>query len=199
MNTSRSLLSGFACVVLALVVAPTKAVGPPPAAEPSRWITVPEFRGKPWKWVFQWLTEQTGKPLVSNYMPTCSFTFVPPNPPRKYTLPEVIDLINDRLLLLSTTQQYILLQRPRNFILVPADDTEEYRIPLTELKQRGRTELVSVVFRCKSLNALDIEAEVKQQMSAFGDAVAWAPRGLILRDTAGNLRRVCRMLRQLDK
>src|SRR5262249_13313603 len=51
---------------------------------------------KPWREVFKWLTEETGKPVIFVNAPTGTFSFVGPAN-REYTIPEVIDIINEGL------------------------------------------------------------------------------------------------------
>src|SRR5689334_22246284 len=53
--------------------------------------------GKPWKDVFAWLNEKTGLPIIGVAVPTGSITIVG-NKDKKYTISEVIDLINVGLL-----------------------------------------------------------------------------------------------------
>ncbi len=68
-----------------------------------------EFRDKPWKSVFEWLTDKTG--VVCSFgtiqPPTGSFSLVVPRD-RKYSMAEIIDIINEGLL----QHKYLLLRRP---------------------------------------------------------------------------------------
>ena len=48
---------------------------------------------KPWKEVFAWLNEKTGLPVVGVAIPTGTFTLLG-HSAKKYTVEEVIDLIN---------------------------------------------------------------------------------------------------------
>src|SRR5262245_8260554 len=53
--------------------------------------------GQPWSTVFAWLSEKSGNlPIVGVAVPTGTFTLIGPN--KKYTMGEVIDLINAGLL-----------------------------------------------------------------------------------------------------
>src|SRR5262245_39906773 len=75
-----------------------------------------EFREKQWKYVFEWLTDKTSLPLVTNLQPpTGTFTFIAPQG-RKYTMGEIIDIINEGLL----QHKYVLLRRPQAFTLAAA-------------------------------------------------------------------------------
>src|SRR5262249_3657770 len=88
---------------------------PAPKLDPmySRWADKKiafSMDGKPWKQVFAWLTEETELPVTCNGFPQGSFTFIGP-PKKTYTIPEIIDIINDALLSGSATQKYVLLLR----------------------------------------------------------------------------------------
>ncbi|MFO0967069.1 MAG: secretin N-terminal domain-containing protein [Gemmataceae bacterium] len=162
-----------------------------------------EMRGKPWEQVFEWLADQTGLHYVSEYKaPTGSFTFIAPRTadgkPRLYTVPDVIDIINEALL----AKKHTLLRRKTSFTLWPADE----KIPPYMIQQVspeelrsdfGSTEVVQVVKRFKRLVADDIKGEVKRRMGPFGDIAALdAANELWMQDTAGNLRRI---LADLDR
>jgi len=77
---------------------------------------------KPWGSVFAWLSERTGKPVIASAaQPTGTFSFTSP-PGKRYSIPEVIDIINDGLLGNSATQKFYMINRERNFTVVPADE-----------------------------------------------------------------------------
>src|SRR5262245_33977870 len=92
-----------------LLTSRTATAAPPPAAAvppaPVKKVDVKKkdeklysftMDKKPWGSVFTWLAERTGRPVIAPNTPAGSFTFIPP-PGKQYTLPEVIDLINDGL------------------------------------------------------------------------------------------------------
>jgi hypothetical protein len=189
-------------VLAALVLLPATASAQQPTGPPKQ-IVVPEFRKVPWKKVFMWLSDETGKPFVTNYMPTGTFPFVPPNPPRRYTMGEVMDVINGILLSDAYTQKYFVIRRERMFCLVPADEKVEQmlapRVTMAELGERGRTELVRATIPLRRLNAAKLAREVKKQIGPVGDVVSVPNQNaLVMWDTAGNLRRICRMLAQFE-
>src|SRR5262245_55950360 len=77
-----------------------------------------EMRAKPWAQIFEWLTDQTGVPFVSKVPPpTGTFTFIAKKGQR-YTLGELIDLLNDGL----AAHRYVLLRSRTCFRLIPADE-----------------------------------------------------------------------------
>src|SRR5262249_46686195 len=93
--------------------------GQPAKAPPKADMKKIKFnaRGEPWPKVFDWLAKETGKPVITNYKVTGSFTVHVPEG-AAYSLPDTVDLINEALI----DQKYILIQRDRSFTLVPADE-----------------------------------------------------------------------------
>ena len=88
-----------------------------PAAKPKeldRFIF--EMRDKPWVGkdsVLTWLGEKAELPVLINHKPFANFNFIAPPPrkgeePRKYTIPEIIDILNEAL-----SQQQLVLIRKR--------------------------------------------------------------------------------------
>src|SRR5262249_7205924 len=147
----------------------TRPAAPPPAHTPTEKEGEKDDKkqprlfafamdGKPWKEVFKWLMDNTKKPVIAQAIPTGTLTLLNPTE-RKYNLGEVIDIINEALLANSATQKYYLIQRERNFILVPADEKIDPalvpQITPEELMspERGNTELVQVLFPLKNQSA----------------------------------------------
>src|SRR5262249_15283664 len=102
-----------------------------------------EMRDKPWKGVFEWLTDKTGIPFISDEPPpTGSFNFIAKQG-QKYSIPEVIDIINEGLLY----KKFLLIRRETAFTIVPADVKIPPellpRIRLDDLDKHGATEMVS--------------------------------------------------------
>jgi type II secretory pathway component GspD/PulD (secretin) len=159
-----------------------------------------EMRDKPWSQVLEWLSDITNLPVLTNYRPTGTFTFLPPGRgPKEYTLAQVIDILNEGLL----HQKYLLIRRAASFTLVPADERVDPalvpRVSLDELDQRGNTELVSVLVRLTALKAEDIVPEVRKLMGPFGEVVLLAQaNALVLQDTAGNLKRIHKTLQDIE-
>jgi hypothetical protein len=180
---------------LAVQVLPRR---PEPAPAPGKRFSF-SMHNKPWTPVFAWLSEVTGKPVVTTFKPTGSFSFTGP-PNKTYSIPEIIDILNEGLSA-QATQKYCLIQRERSFILVPADEKIDPalipRIDVSELDGRGRTELVSAVIPLRSLRATDIAPQIKKLLGPFGELHVLADR-LIVQDTAGNLRRIWLMIRYVE-
>ncbi len=153
-----------------------------------------EMRGLGWKQVLEWLSDQSGLPVASkNPPPPGTFTFISPTKgktPKTYTLPEVIDLMNDSL----SMQGYLLVRRKASITIVAADEIIDPglapHIELTELKSRGRTELVSIALPLERIGKADVP-EIRKLMGRLGDVVVLPEsKRIILRDTVENLQRI---------
>jgi len=153
---------------------------------------------KPWKGVFEWVSSQTGKPVINTTKPTGTFTFTCP-PGATYELPEVIDIINEALL----AQKFYLLDSEKNWIVVPADEKiDPSKLPtvtLEDLDKRGRNELLRVELTLKTLQAEDVAPIVKKIMGPFGEVTVLEKfNKLYLQDTGNNLRRVRKLITDLE-
>src|SRR5262245_60083617 len=91
--------------VAAAPAQPDKKDPPAKKAEPKRFKF--EFRDKRWAEVLDWLSDQTGLPIVGSSKPTGTFSFVPPAG-KTYTTAEVIDILNEALV----PTHYKLVPRP---------------------------------------------------------------------------------------
>ncbi len=166
--------------------------------QPEKRITV-EMRDKPWTGergsVLEWLSEQTGLPVsISRAKPTGTLTLV--NPQRNgaakpYTLPEVIDILNDELF----KQKMILVRRAKTFTIEPIEEKIDPaalpRVLPEELEQYGNTELVSCVFSLSALVAEDFAKEVGAMLGPLGAVVPLAHANkLVVQDTVANLKRI---------
>ena len=103
-------------LALGLGVLPAQA--DPPAkpelpAKPKEETYTFTFDSKPWTQVIEWFADTTGLAFVGNYKPAGTFTFIPPKvngAVRKYTLPEIVDLLNEALQVNSMTKRYLLVR-----------------------------------------------------------------------------------------
>src|SRR5262249_12724180 len=80
-----------------------------------------EMRSKPWPQVMEWLPDITGMPFIGPDLPTGTFNFIGSSK-KGYTIPEIIDIINEALLSNKDTQKFILVRRERSFTVLPADE-----------------------------------------------------------------------------
>jgi type II secretory pathway component GspD/PulD (secretin) len=199
LGNAKQLLLQDSAGNLQLIVQTIQAIETKEPAAPAAKPLTFEVRQKSWEAVLEWLTEQTGLPVVGNSRPAGSFTFISPKG-KTYTLPEIIDLLNDAL----ESRQFILLRRERSYLLVPSDEKIDPaivpRVPVGQLAQRGATELVSVVVPLTTAQANEIAPDIKKLMGRFGEVVVVSRANqLILQDTAGNLRRIMQTINDIEK
>jgi hypothetical protein len=204
MRLSLRLLTYVLLLGLVLFVANRVAAQPkelPPGAQ-----TYPfEVREQPWRKVFEWLANKTQLPFMDPdvHTPPGALTFLPPvspnGKPKEYTLPQIIDIINESL----RVQNMMVLRRDAAIVLI--DTTEKLdgrlvpRITPAELANHGRTEPVSVVLPLRTLKAQEIAAEARQLLGESG-AIEVLPRvnALLLCDTGGNVERAIAILKLLE-
>lgn len=225
MRTQRWLRLGMLCALLgtgAVVnpVTPAAAQAPndksadkPAAPKPGAQKTFSfEMRDQPWDKVLEWLGNNTGVPVVSPYKPQNTLNFFGTLKKPQYTIPEIIDLLNDALLSQST-QKLLIIRRPTSILVVLADDPQAIdssllpQLSIDELdvdkpvsEQRyGRTELARVLFPLKTLSPADAQTDLKNYLSPFGK-VTPVTRGnkILVQDMVGNLRRVKAFLDEID-
>ena len=181
--------------------APGQVVPTPSPADKS----VPEklyqlnFKTAPWPSVLEWFANESGLTPILTVTPTGSVTIQPPKD-RKYTLGEVVDLINEAM----TQQKFILIRRQVTFFIHPSDEKLDTsmvsRIELSELPSRGKTEIVQVLIPLKTLNVEDTEPEMKKLLTPFGQIASLAKTNtLVITDTAGNIRRINNMIEEIEK
>ena len=162
-----------------------------------------QMRTKPWAQVIEWFADITGMPFVGTEIPQGTFNFIGSST-KAYTIPEIVDIINEALLSRKDTQKYILIRRTRTFTLVPVDESPDLplmpRLTVAELDTRGDTELASVVVPLKSVVAADAASAVKKLMSSFGKLAVVEPANqMILQDTAGILKRICKTIEEIER
>ena len=175
------------------------APAPAPAAKSDEKRVVFNMESQRWSQVFQWLVDQTGLKYASSYIPQGSFTFKSPEG-KKYTIGEIIDIINEGLNSNPDQQRYLLIRRETSFVLVPADEridpTLIPRITLEELPVRGKTEVVTLVYSLNTLVAEEIAPEVKRLMGKYGEVVPLSRANqLVMQDSAGTLRQIVQILK----
>jgi hypothetical protein len=197
----REQTAAFVVQLLPALPIPKPAEKPakpaPPAKQPEKTYSI-ECRHWPWNQVLEWLNDQTGMPVTPVEARLAgTFTFIPPRG-KQYTLAEIIDILNESLM----QQKHILIRRERQFTILPADQIDPLLVPrvrIEDLEQRGSTELVSVVVPLKALAAGDIAPEIKKMLGPFGEVIVISQGNrLLLRDTAGNLRRIHQLIRELE-
>lgn len=210
-----SLTAGFA--VLALTAAtfaqgpkkdePKKADAKPAQIVRPKWNekrVAFEMRGKEWRTVFEWLSDQSGLPYASSYPPPAgTFTFVNPTidgKPYEYTLAEAFDFINDMLIIKT---KHILIRRETMITMFPADvDLPDQVIPLIQiddLKERGKTEIVRTVIKLEGHNSEDVAPRVKSLMGDLGHVTPLAETNqLIVRGPVATIQTMLKIFNPID-
>ncbi|MBL9124612.1 MAG: hypothetical protein JNG90_13335, partial [Planctomycetaceae bacterium] len=153
------------------------------------------FRFQPWADVLEWFAEQSDLSLVLDAPPPGTFNYTDN---REYTVPEAIDLINGVLL----TKGYTLIRRDRMLMVLnvgeelPADLIP--RVSADELDERGRFELVSVVFPLAGRDATEVETEIKPLLGPHGKtAVLPRTKQLLVTDMAGKMRSISAVIESI--
>src|SRR5262249_54453410 len=167
-----------------------KKGGPEPAAKPTEKTYQIKMEGKPWKAVFNWLATETELPVIYNFVPTGSFSFAG-SEKRRYTLPELVDIINTGLLSNEATQKYFIIRAGDKFTLVRADEKIDPsllpKVAESDLATHGNTEVVVVT---KQLTSMDADTVAPKFKKLKGDFAEYTPRPgnrLNIQPTVGNL------------
>ncbi|MGL4423599.1 MAG: secretin N-terminal domain-containing protein, partial [Gemmataceae bacterium] len=172
-------------------------VTPMKPTEPEKTVSF-MFEDKPWGQVLDWFAKESGLVRLTSVVPTGGVTIKPPDPNKRYTMREVVDLLNEAM-----APKYILIRRSQTFIIHPADEAKlppdmVPRITLDDLGKKGDTEVVQLTFPLKTLNADEMVPYVTKLKSNFGEVNPFGSNALILQDTAKNLRRIIHDLEQLE-
>jgi type II secretory pathway component GspD/PulD (secretin) len=120
-----------ATLLMTLIAAPAwaqpeKKDATPKKAEPKR--VKFEFRDKRWSEVLEWLSDQTGLPIVGSSKPAGTFSFVP-NAGMTYTTEEIIGILNDALV----PTHYKLVRRPNSIAVMPVDERAVASKPIVDV------------------------------------------------------------------
>jgi hypothetical protein len=172
------------------------------AQQPTKTVTF-AVEGKPWREVFDRLTEGTGKPVVATDIPDGKFPSLG-IPKEKYTIPQVIDLINEALQSKGQTQKRYLVNFERLFTLLSADNLDPALLPRVQrddLFKHGNSEMVVVVLPLLKIDAAKTATAVKLVMWPRGEVVpiGLGSNALVLMDRVGKLKALCLYLAVLDK
>jgi type II secretory pathway component GspD/PulD (secretin) len=144
-----------------------------------------QFREMRWDEVLTWFAAQQDLTLVMDRTPGGTFTY---SDTRSYSAAEGIDLLNSILL----TRGFTLVRRDKMLVVMELNDSIPVelipRVPLERLAERGKFELVSVLFPLAGRPVDLVLAEVKPYLSSFGRAVPLARGGqLLVIETAGKM------------
>ncbi|MBX3414103.1 MAG: hypothetical protein KF708_15555 [Pirellulales bacterium] len=153
------------------------------------------FRFQPWTDVLSWFADQAGLSLVLDAPPPGSFNYTDS---REYTVADAIDLLNGVLL----TKGYTLIRRDNMLMLlnvtegVPGDLVP--RVTLEELTDRGKFEIVSVLFPVETRDPAQVTAEITPLLGPQGKATPLtATRQILVTDTAGKMRSIAAVIESM--
>src|SRR5262249_10931018 len=95
------------------------------------------FSGKPWKFVFEWVTDTTKLPFVGKEKPPAGTFNVTTPKGHTYSVNEILDLINEAL----AEQKFLVVRRANSFTLLVSDTPKLPpelipRISIAELEKR---------------------------------------------------------------
>ena len=147
-----------------------------------------QFREMKWDNVLDWFAAQQDLTLVMDQIPPGTFTY---SDTRSYSPSEGIDLLNSVLM----TRNFTLVRREKMLVVMALSDSIPLellpRVKLEELVQRGRFELVSVIFPLGGRPIDVVLQEVKPFLSSYGRAIPLA-RGtqVLVVETAGKMQTI---------
>ncbi len=147
-----------------------------------------QFREMKWEDVLNWFAEQQELTLVMDRTPGGTFTY---SDTRSYSANEGIDLLNSVLM----TRGFTLVRREKMLVVMELGDSIPLellpRVPLEKLSERGRFELVSVVFPLAGRPIDAVLGEVKPYLSGTGRAIPLAQSSqLLVVETAGKMKMI---------
>lgn len=150
------------------------------------------FRFAPWSEVLKEFASYANLTLDLNEVPPGTFNYLDD---RRYTPTEALDVLNGYLL----QKGYILVRRDHFLVCLNIDDGIPPNlipnITVEELAERGRNELVNVVFPISNVPASDVAREVELLLGPQGKVVPLSTsNSLVVTDIGSNLRRVERLL-----
>ncbi|MCA9183790.1 MAG: hypothetical protein KDA51_20150, partial [Planctomycetales bacterium] len=144
-----------------------------------------QFRDMKWEDVLNWFASQQDLTLVMDRTPGGTFTY---SDTRSYSPSEGIDLLNSVLM----TRGFTLVRREKMLVVMELSANIPLellpRVPLEQLDERGRFEIVSVLFPLAGRPVDAVLQEVKPYLSSYGRAIPLARGGqLLVVETAGKM------------
>jgi type II secretory pathway component GspD/PulD (secretin) len=97
------------------------------------------MRGKSWPAVFEWLSDISGMPVVGASNPSGTFSFIPPATGKKYSLEEIVTILNESLF-----EQRRFLRREKSRFVLGLASIAPVAVTPELLASRRTKELVTV-------------------------------------------------------
>jgi len=174
---------------------PEPAAGKAPPLNPNGKIVF-NFGFTPWKDVLEWFAAQADLSMVLDAAPTGTFNY---KDTREYTPGEAIDLLNSVLL----TKGYTLIRRERMLMLINLEDgippALVEQIPQEKLDERGKFELISVLFQLNKMTPENAQAEIEKMIGRQGAVVVLASaKQVLVTETVGRLLTIRRMIEAVE-
>ena len=113
---AKKLLVAAVAVLSAGTAVAVETAPPPREVKSPKTFTV-QMRDKPWKEVLDWYAEQSGLVPIYTVAPKGTVTLLPPKD-RRFTLAEVTDLLNEKLV----EEKFLLIRRLVSFTVVRTDE-----------------------------------------------------------------------------
>ncbi|PHR97535.1 MAG: hypothetical protein COA78_27455 [Blastopirellula sp.] len=151
------------------------------------------FRGQAWKDVLDWLSEISHESLDWQELPG---DYLNLTTQRAYTVDEVRDIINERLL----TRGYTMLRQREGFVVVKIEKIDPGQVPRVhpeDLRYRDDHEIVKVSFSLSWLIAESAVEELKPMLSPHGKMTPLKTSNRIeAMDSVVNLREIYHILQE---
>ncbi len=173
----------------------SESAKPPVKSGPSDKVRF-NFRYAAWKDVLDWFAQQAGCSLVMDAPPPGTLNY---SDDREYSPAEAIDLLNGIL----QTKGFTLIRRDRMLMLInlaneiPANLISP--ISLDELDNRGKYEIVRVVFNLEKMTPDEAKQEVEKLLGPQGSVITLPrSRQIIITEAAGKLRDIRSVIQRIE-
>lgn len=172
---------------------------PPP--QPSEVVDEPlvlfNFKGQTWDQVLDYFSRTTAMPIVRDApIPTGTVDYINPKP---YPLSEALETLN----LLLQTQGMVLRQEDGRLILENLESIRRENIPtfLNDLPEDiSGDQVVTIILPLVNAESAGVADQLQEMVASFGLLLALPDQNsVLLIDTAANVRRIKKVIDELDR
>ena len=214
-SSQKNLVSWIAVTLVgcASLGAPSPAAGGEPvsveeghradsATNRSRAVLTFSFRNAPWESVLEWLADEADLSFSPEVVPQGTFNYIDRD--REYTPDQAIDLVNSYLII----KGYTLLRHNHSLLCLDLEDDIDRRLvsdlvtemPLGELDQRGRYEVLKTRFTLEKADGKVAEGQITPLLSPVGSLIVMPEaKQIIATDTGDNLRAIRSILKSMER